>query len=1640
MAKTHPFQGDKLTENDLIVLYKNIDVGTKLMTEAKASQTRPSNQYVENIVYKDDVESDDSEIGDLNNPDDIRDMFIINSEQIDLFDNNTSINNLSQKFCKVDMRSSTGAKAYDNQFIFKDPFIRDQIRGLLSDTDRYKNDSFLFPSSLLDYICCKRLEDNGDFYMDTIIKYVQNTIEHLKRISNGDYLTDRAKEKWREVNDIAEVTKTVLCNSISIPIRIDRKTNLLCSTKTTWEDGVHSEVDFRYLSKILEKKLVLEIPRIICGSFKLFDQQSNENLIIHCKKESPLGNHKKESGVDVVLKLERSASGKLNKLNSITILQNCTALVPYIENPLKVLTMSSQYENEVNQELADGRVIELDNDGVLTISDGTPESMNSTNYNIYEESIIGIDTDDSISSRYSEERYRTLSGYDTIEYGSRNKLYSDEQTEANLSVLNPDELKCNVESVNQQPLVLEENIIPASSKKSPMRVRIKSPYENSSLLLEEKKRRRLLEIRQHRENKKKLLNEYTKISKHKKGNTAIMAQASNSVTKLSITNKSFYNSIYGQAKNTEKVLNKNQKVNKKDLITVMEQDSCEEVILNRSTTTDAYKEKYINHSYYLDDADTQVQHLQIKQSEMNDSGEACPTSTSVVSRFSNNSIPFKSTINTNSSTTHLRYMEPEDVTLSENNGTKNIANIGRILSPKLDVANITATTTSVECRKSIDKLYNLINTFGKNDERSLEARNMTTQDNSARQDQESINSIIQPSDSGTSIKHRITSSIPSCFSFDKTPNHNASLKNIVKKDENIKVTVAPKVIISSKTQAAKPIEEKGKKDKRSITSPRKVNENPLKAISQLLHKFESVQKSRHKEAPETKENKKVDVPIYSKSYRRQVSFKKPMEADQHTKENETLNRTNSYERRPKLPSPPVQALRYRNTKFFEEKQNDKLNRRKISDIIDEAKEAKGEAIRGPPKFASRIDSLAQPKKSYIQSRHDQYQSRTTKNITQPNKPKIVVNTPIPAATEKSVTQNVRSKQKRTVNEVSNQKFQSSIISRLGSRRSASSSPVRSRKVSPVSAFATSFKYNVPDTPLETKMVAVESYVNNHYGRVSPSTELDLQDRAQTARVPLIPTDIVTGSSPSSPAPEESQTLGTQLHSMIYTLLNGTNAARCDLGRSKNLDVQNFDETFSDNIEQDGDVTSNTEFAIDVSGDKNIATAVSSYNSDFSKIQFGIQPFNSSAELARLETALYRRLSGGNFSKRLRIKNLTLTPKHSLQQNFVLQSGDAGPLMIRSTVSQNFNCISKKGQTVSELNIRTEHSNVDWSFVNCPLQVATVAYALPETSVENILNGMKLVQKTISKHTRSDRKPEVASQNDYINLSEIVNTNFDTSLENNEQNGIQTNEKYTENEDFLAARAEKSNEDNVIKKLHNVTSLDILVGLLNEIKNITSCQTHITQKDGSSYYDRDNIGQNQLMHNETSNQNSSEFIDSQGLLETPPCLNYGSTNASSSNNDYSLCISKPLQADKEVAVDIPALELVHTFTDVPSRFFQSFTNRSICVANSVDSILNEPSHHSSTFSLISSDYETLYSNSTLNKIIELPQKNPSRLQLALKDAVIDKKLVENNTMQLNNFRDADQMLKTKRDILVTVYSLFVLTVFAALSLPEYLQYM
>ncbi|CAH0718117.1 unnamed protein product, partial [Brenthis ino] len=955
-------KANNLTTRDLVILYENME-----LHDASEINNKAPNQHVETVVYNDDSDSDVSDVSEIYSNEDIGNVFMVNNERIDLLNSIPSFETtLCHKYGNMDMETANLAGEFDKNLLFNDPYLNEQLNIHALSHCKY-SDSTVIPASLLDYICCKRLEDNYNFYMDNIIKYVQHTIEQLKRISNGDYLTDRAKEKWRGVNNnqkTDDYKNTALMSCANIPVLVEGKVS---GQKSTWDDIVHSEMDVRCLTKILEKKIIVEVPKLLCGTYKLFSRCCNDNLIISCKKDKQLTKfkNKDDSRVNVLLKLKRSNSGKVTtNINSVMVLKTMPC------DKLKSDSCSNNMAVHI-MEITPGKehkVIEIEND----LNDiHVKQSTSKNSLRSFQQPF--------------KENYESQNKYDPDD---NNESHLTTLADSSLNLITPDELRYTIRRLNVQSPVLEESEDTSTKKKrSPTRVRIKSPYENRSHVIEEKKRKKLLEIRERRERRKIAMNESHKITKAKYGRGAIMAQSSNSVTKLSITNKSFYNSIYGQTLNIDnKNFKKNLKRQKRDNVPSIDFDYDEEYKKDTILTPDKNSQKYINRSYYLDDADTEVMYLQKKSDGIQDeTKEAATPSTSTLSNDFNNLNILKRLI-TNTSTTDMSYTDTtsslhQNITLEVNeentneilNSTQSTTVVVPTNTPKQDeykVKNYKKIVT-IECRKSIDKIYDLMTKKCDTETNNDIYNESQIEDNFTDVAIGKESFITQGSDSGTSIKHELTSSSPSFFSFDKTNTMN-HIPNKTSKRNSAKITrVTPKVIINSKTQANESDIIMKKDAKKNDTN--KIIDNPLKAISQLLHDIDNVQKTRHKNDKELKSSQKHEsLNSEKKNNSRPLTYKKQCRND-----NELNTPRHLVQKEKRLQNLTNETIKL-SPRLSTEKPANRFNRKKVKDIIDEVKELKGEAVRGPSK-RSRLDSLAQPKKLYVKAHHEEYQNRHGKH-------------------------------------------------------------------------------------------------------------------------------------------------------------------------------------------------------------------------------------------------------------------------------------------------------------------------------------------------------------------------------------------------------------------------------------------------------------------------------------------------------------------------------------------------------------------------------------------------------------------------------------------------------------------------------------
>lgn len=593
--------------------------------------------------------------------------------------------------------------------------------------------------------------------------------------------------------------------------------------------------------------------------------------------------------------------------------------------------------------------------------------------------------------------------------------------------------------------------------------------------------------------------------------------------------------------------------------------------------------------------------------------------------------------------------------------------------------------------------------------------------------------------------------------------------------------------------------------------------------------------------------------------------------------------------------------------------------------------------------------------------------------------------------------------------------------------------------------------------------------------------------------------------------------------------------------------ENLDDfSLVENLSRSERVSCDSDYAVDVLNDKNVVTTVEAFDKatkdeqeetsivEENALKYDVQPFKSVTELEKLENALCRRISVGTFQKRLRIKNLTLTPKQSMKQVFVLQSGDAGSLFVKASIASNLNKTKTDNLTDFTTLPVLSKSHLDWSFANFPMQLATVGYSFPEyKSIQCGSNSLVKLFDEVSKssddeivyHKKNNKtdkdsqcfkgaqfqpKSEQAAQ---VDVSALMTAEKSTHVLNPEKEidltATKCDETKVENKhaskDFgddkitvekLFDRNQSPSEiSNKMKEngselgnpddIEYTTSLDILVGLLNEIQKITTCQTEITNSDKNN-----DVNDGSKLELETILNKAAELENS---IKSSPCEMISFTSLDklrqleSNQSIFSYYLSdyegsdisnktkaskfifppeivpfspKPIYADKEVNVDLVEKELVHSFTDTPSQIFPISINHSTNMTSSVMGVLSEPStqsmfsfaeYHSAFSSVSSVEHSsvieipqviiTTESNHSVsicevNRTIEQSNENNSyrkKIESFQTDRIEKSVKITKTRYRLKS--EFLPIMKVKRDILVTVYSILVFTVFAALSFPE-----
>lgn len=632
---------------------------------------------------------------------------------------------------------------------------------------------------------------------------------------------------------------------------------------------------------------------------------------------------------------------------------------------------------------------------------------------------------------------------------------------------------------------------------------------------------------------------------------------------------------------------------------------------------------------------------------------------------------------------------------------------------------------------------------------------------------------------------------------------------------------------------------------------------------------------------------------------------------------------------------------------------------------------------------------------------------------------------------------------------------------------------------------------------------------------------------------------------SSPTGEESAVIGSKLHHIICSMMNPKPQPLDALPEMKESSSRDGSEKYNEddislllakNFSQDPPSSVDSDFRTDIFEDKNVKTAVQTLDdkpeepiaeveSDKSIIKYEGECCKSSVDLQRLD-AFHSRVSVGTYQKHLRIKNLTHSPKHSMQRVLAFESGNSGSIVLKSTISKSLKTSNSHSDEGLRMLANLGNSHLDWNFTNLPVQVATVGYAFPEynsafggpnlaiKSLDNIFNLGISTSSTSNRNEKENKtsqcfkgNPEVPSKQDMRQIAvrrsekktkDAITTPVPSFKKQLISASVATDVSVTHAVDVMCGDCTKTdvkksqinpkefnvkaNDDNV----DTTSSLDMLVGLLNEIQKITTCHmtnTEIYAGEQECKELKTMLSTDAAMKEKVKNSDSHELVSIASLdklrqLESSPSIYslYLSNDdkdsivnrigALSTNARTVICVDKPSCADKEVSADFPVKELMDTFTDVPSKFFPITLTHSTNVSNSLIGILSKPSSQTLTLK----DYDVLDSTfhcekkiieiataKKTNEILDKPKNEYSlpgtqKLIHKSKDVVVEKKmtgemlkvaaeinLLDDQTKCCVKSSEFDPMIKMKRDILVTIYSMLVLTVFAALSFPEIVYY-
>lgn len=503
-------------------------------------------------------------------------------------------------------------------------------------------------------------------------------------------------------------------------------------------------------------------------------------------------------------------------------------------------------------------------------------------------------------------------------------------------------------------------------------------------------------------------------------------------------------------------------------------------------------------------------------------------------------------------------------------------------------------------------------------------------------------------------------------------------------------------------------------------------------------------------------------------------------------------------------------------------------------------------------------------------------------------------------------------------------------------------------------------------------------------------------------------------------------------------------------------------------------------------------------------------------------------------KQLKVKNFSMPPKDKMQKIYelILQSDKSQSSndleyrltnTVNSPISQSSHVIKSKSDIFKSMTTLAGLTKIDFGFPTFSMPITTIGYCFPQyhsvqsTSSSSIIpaidaniNSCNTYNSSLLKSDKTSQcfkgKAEAVIEHEAQTESKAFN---DASYSDTQSKGndvlqclpkteiiklksdiatglIQENSKEAKELIKIEKGCVINNHtvdtlsqspSSKMRDVEYTSSLDILVGLLNEIQKITTCQTQITKPTHSSNTNVDHLieFENVLKTSSMVLKAPNKSLQKKISITAIEKLRQLDSKASfcslylTNNSDVNLMdklhlkdnFAKPVSVDKGVSVELLSKkELTNTCTEVPS-FFPVSVNHATDISGSLIGILSEPS----TPSIFTYGEHALHSNTSLTsltKIIEIPQNVQNEVQIiedAEKSSKEPKKALNYastggnrnkiaTTCTTRNFTansthyqivesQFDPIMKMKRDLLVTMYSVLVFTIFAALSIPEIL---